>query len=101
MTEQQILDKTIEYLNKYSNCFKNWHFDFYHGEKNIWCTYYAVLMSCSIKDALIQDFLRPSDSAYNSAYNCKILYSSEFRIAYNIIKDLSQHGTDNQINALG
>jgi|GEM_PF-5706715 hypothetical protein len=27
MTEQQILDKTIDYLNKYSNCFKDWEND--------------------------------------------------------------------------
>lgn len=86
MTEQQILDKTIEYLNKHSNCFKNWRFDYYMSQESIFCTHYAVEMSCGIKDALLEDYLNPK---YNDVM---ISVKSEFRIAYNIIKDLAQNG---------
>jgi hypothetical protein len=88
MTEQQILDKTIEYLNKYSNNFKKWQ----NNGKELFARHADVGVFSSIAGALLKiDFLNTENS------KLIISFMSEFRIDYNIIKDLAQHGT----NALG
>jgi len=93
MTEQQILDKTIEYLNKYSNCFKNWRaegsniFAFLKIDKqsnDIYQTEYEISLEYSLKNTLLDSMVYNDDNIYDGE-----VISSEFRIAYNIIKDLA------------
>lgn len=89
MTEQQILDKTIKYLNKYSNCFKNFLVD--NGILIAYTLYSNDKYGFNL-DGLINEF-DPISGA--EEYYCRytLILVSEFRIAYNIIKDLAQNST--------
>ncbi len=100
MTEQQILDKTIEYLNKYSSFFHGWSY-LESFDEIVVCDNNCQKRYClpDIKECLNGGLdINASEGNYS---RIRLVIYSEFRIAYNIIKDLAQHGTDNQINALG
>lgn len=112
MTEQKILDKTIEYLNKYSNCFKNWELEIIDNrpisikatiEWNAGERYDSDEPRMCEQDIhenfpyLVGEHWLSSRDYHWEKFNQDIVFYSEFRIAYNIIKDLAQPGT----NSLG
>ncbi len=92
MSEQQILDKTIEYLNKYSNCFKSWEInnEIIKDSVMVYCNFvnerYVTYMPFLLADIP----LLKEDINIHGTHVLKHI-NSEFRIVYNIIKDLAQH----------
>ena len=98
LTEQQILDKTIEYLDHNSLCFSKWRYC--RGYDNE-CNHIIAITWDEDKYAETTDDLSGNNDSsignYDTKYNCdyKRIMHSEFNIAYNIIKDLAQHGTNN------
>jgi hypothetical protein len=104
LTEQQILDKTIEYLNKYSNCFKNWRsliedHPLYGPQTYIDCEIHTetneiTKMDCNFKYLLKEEVVLEYSTYNGRKLDDYFVMNSEFRIAYNIIKDLAQHGTN-------
>lgn len=88
LTEQQILDKTIEYLNKYSSFFQGWRYfknlDEIFAYDNNEEKAYGIL---EIKNALTGGI---DITAFKDHYSrFQLVMYSEFFIAYNIIKDFS------------
>lgn len=103
LTEQQILDKTIEYLNKYSNCFKNWKIQ--RSENK--CLLIIATIEWDAGERYDSDEPKMCDRdirecfpylAHKNYLNSEnyhwekfeqdIVFYSEFRIAYNIIKEI-------------
>lgn len=85
LTEQQILDKTIEYLNKYDAVFTDWKVNKIGAIKCFAPNGLAFYLNSNYQPIIAN----PGEIAR--------VMASEFRIAYNIIKDLAQH----EPNALG
>ncbi len=102
MTEQEILNKTIDYLNKHSICFKNWELDYeiIKDHVMIYCNFVNERHVTYIPIALADISLLKEDINMHGTHILKHI-NSEFRIAYNIIKDLAQHGTERKNNFAG
>lgn len=102
MTEQQILDKTIEYLDHNSLCFSDWRYC-YCGKCNhiVAITWGEDKYAENIKNLIAYDPDGYPGTDDEVSCDYRRIMHSEFNIAYSIIKDLAQHGTDNTINALG
>lgn len=85
--EQQILNKTIEYLNKYSNNFKKWR-GVITRENGMQISAEALCEDGVYRgidsDNPLTDFRYDGEPGY--IFNN---FNNEFRIAYNIIKDFS------------
>ncbi len=93
MTEQQILDKTIEYLNKYSRCFREWQLI----DSRVHAFTTDSLKNRNFSINLLINSEKTMHFDIDAMYYSESVFSSEFHIAYNIIKDLAQH----EPNALG